>query len=104
VRLPLVVLPYERVLNSGAVFHALSRGRPVLAPALGSLPEVAADVGPQWLRLYQPPLRSRHLTEALAWAGEARPSDSSALARYRWETVGPEIAGFVREVAGRGSR
>lgn len=41
-----VVYPFENVLTSGSVILALSFGRPVVAPALGCLPElVTPDVG-----------------------------------------------------------
>lgn len=38
----IVVLPFARVLASGSVLMALSFRRPVLAPALGCMPEVVA--------------------------------------------------------------
>ena len=47
-----IVLPYQAILNSGAAIFALSRGRPVLAPRTGSLPELQATVGTNWVRLY----------------------------------------------------
>ena len=46
-----VVLPFERILTSGSLILAMSYGKPVIAPRLGSIPETlgAAD----WL-LYDP--------------------------------------------------
>ena len=38
----LVALPFERVLNSGSLLLAMSFGRCVVAPNVGSLPEVAS--------------------------------------------------------------
>ena len=38
-----VVLPYRETLTSGAAMLALSFGRPVIGPSLGSLPEVVRD-------------------------------------------------------------
>jgi beta-1,4-mannosyltransferase len=38
-----VVLPYRETLTSGAAMLALSFGRPVIGPRLGSLPEVVTD-------------------------------------------------------------
>lgn len=38
-----VVLPHERVLNSGAALLALSYGRPIIAPDTGCLPSLVTD-------------------------------------------------------------
>ncbi len=47
----IVVLPFEQILTSGSLILAMSYGKPVIAPRLGSIPETigAAD----WL-LYNP--------------------------------------------------
>jgi glycosyltransferase involved in cell wall biosynthesis len=39
----IAVLPYARILTSGAAITALSFGLPVIAPRLGCLPEVLTD-------------------------------------------------------------
>ena len=64
----LVVLSYTTVQNSGSAVLALSAGRPVLAPALGGLPELAALVGPGWFRLYEGDLTPADLAAAADWA------------------------------------
>jgi glycosyltransferase involved in cell wall biosynthesis len=48
----LLVLPYHAAGNSGAALLALSLDRPVLAPAKGSFPELAANVGVSWVQTY----------------------------------------------------
>ena len=45
------VLPFEHVLNSGSLLMAMSFGIPVLAPSVGSIPEVAI---PDFSHLYEP--------------------------------------------------
>lgn len=57
-----VACPYKQVLTSGSVMQALSFGRPVVAPALGCLPEL---VSPEVGVLYQAGDR-RHLRQSLA--------------------------------------
>lgn len=47
-----VVLPYRKILNSGAALFALSRNRPVMAPRLGTLPELKDEIGRDWVHLY----------------------------------------------------
>ena len=44
------MLPFENILNSGSMLMAMSFGCPVIAPAMGSLPEIA---NPDWSFLYE---------------------------------------------------
>lgn len=83
----LVVLPYSAVLNSGAALLALSADRPVLAPALGALPELQADVGAQWLRTYSGDLTAAALQEALAWARTTARGPEPDLSGHAWPLV-----------------
>lgn len=82
----LVVLPYRSVLHSGAAMLALSLNRPVLAPALGSLPELQEEVGPLWVRLYDPPLTSDDLDEACEWASETR-GEVPVIRSWEWDVI-----------------
>jgi len=63
-----VVLPYLKILNSGALFLALSFGRPVLVPDMGSMREQFEHFGPAWIRLYKGDLSTSVLREAVEWA------------------------------------
>ncbi len=89
----LVVIGHDRFLNSGSILYALSRRRRVLAPAVGSVPEIAADVGPGWIVTYEPPLDAAALDAAMSSVDEQ--VDPPQLEDYRWAVVGPEIAAFV---------
>ena len=64
----LVVLPYRRIMNSGALLLALSFGRPVLVPGMGSMREHFELFGPSWIRLYEGDLSAQILKEAVDWA------------------------------------
>jgi glycosyltransferase involved in cell wall biosynthesis len=68
-----VVLPYRRILNSGSAILALSAGRPVIAPAIGAMPELARSAGSEWVRLYEGELTSEVLRGALSWLRLPRP-------------------------------
>jgi glycosyltransferase involved in cell wall biosynthesis len=46
-----VVLPFERILTSGSLLLAMSYGKPIIAPRLGSIPETMGEA--DWL-LYDP--------------------------------------------------
>lgn len=61
----LVILPYTDILNSGSALLALSFNRPVLVPRLGSLPELAEEIGSSWVKLYEPPLKSQILEQEI---------------------------------------
>ncbi|MEZ5863522.1 MAG: hypothetical protein R3D25_05405 [Geminicoccaceae bacterium] len=89
----LVVLPYQRILNSGALILALSFDRPVLVPALGSMPEHRQTFGDAWVRLYEGELTAAQLADACRWARETeRPAlDLHAL---DW----PQLAAQTREI------
>jgi beta-1,4-mannosyltransferase len=70
----LVALPYRKIMNSGALFLALSFGRPVLVPEMGSMREHFEFFGSPWIRLYDGDLSPRILSEAVDWAcGTDRP-------------------------------
>ena len=72
-----IILPYENILNSGTAILALSLGKPIIAPALGSLPELQAQIGADWVHLYPAPLTAEKLDHAISWL-KARGSGQSA--------------------------
>jgi glycosyltransferase involved in cell wall biosynthesis len=68
----LVALPYRHILLSGTALLALSYDRPILVPKLGALAELAAEMGPDWVRLYEGTLEAADLGAALEWAAAPR--------------------------------
>jgi beta-1,4-mannosyltransferase len=77
----LVVLPYRSMYNSGALLYALSVGRPVLTGRTAATESLVEEFGPDWVRLYEPPLSAATLTESLARASaDALPT----MARRDW--------------------
>jgi beta-1,4-mannosyltransferase len=93
-----VVLPYRNILNSGAALFALSRNRPVLAPRLGTLPELQAEIGPDWVDLYDGDIADDDLHE---FAGRLRRSDADIadLSRYEWGPIGESIGDFFDQLS-----
>ncbi|SNB67656.1 Glycosyltransferase involved in cell wall bisynthesis [Arboricoccus pini] len=88
----LAVLPFARILNSGSVMLALSFGLPVLAPALGALPELQAAVGPDWLRLFEGDLTPDLLKTALR---QPKPPDLPPLEAFDWPAIADQtLAAF----------
>jgi glycosyltransferase involved in cell wall biosynthesis len=93
-----VVLPYRQILNSGAALYALSRNRPVLAPRLGSLPELQANVGTQWVHLYDGPLSSDILERFAQRIREQGPTDEPDLSAYDWRRISRDTCRFIAQV------
>lgn len=96
-----VVLPYRNILNSGSALHALSRNRPVLAPRIGSLPELQEHVGEDWLYLYEGELTPQVLRNFGARLRSRTPSQSAPLEAYDWPPIGQAIDGFLRRIVAR---
>ncbi|WP_271597468.1 glycosyltransferase [Bradyrhizobium sp. CCBAU 45384] len=93
-----VVLPYQKVLNSGAIFLALSRNRPVLAPKMGSLPELRAQVGSDWIMLYDGEMNEQVLYRFSGWLRQRNPSATCDLSRFSWERIGEDLSNFVKQL------
>ncbi|MEP7210526.1 MAG: glycosyltransferase [Alphaproteobacteria bacterium] len=92
-----VVLPYRNILNSGAALFALSRNRPVLAPRLGTLPELQQEIGRDWVDLYDGHIEAKDLQ---TFANRLNQSQAHVadLSRYEWEDIGAEIGAFLDEL------
>ncbi len=89
-----VVLPYQRILNSGSVLLALSFGRPIIVPQLGAIPEFIVNGEHGYLYTHDQEL-SYTLNRALntphdQW--QQMCSNSYDLAqKYDWSKIGHAI-------------
>jgi beta-1,4-mannosyltransferase len=97
-----VVLPYKRILNSGSVLYALSAGRPVIVPKIGSIPEIAAQVGRAWVRTYSGGFDKCYLMEAMEHP--LPPTSLPDLSFYDWNVIAKQTVDFYRRVISRGER
>jgi glycosyltransferase involved in cell wall biosynthesis len=89
----LVVLPYRRILNSGAALLALSFARPILVPDKGAMREQQQRFGKEWVRLYPGELTAESLAEACRWA-KMRSRHRPDLAELDWTS----LAGKTRAI------
>ena len=87
-----VVLPFDSILNSGSVLLALSFNRGVIAPRLGSLPEIQQRVGSRWLSLYEGSLSPEHLEAAQRETIEE--SEEADLAAFDWTYITQQTLQF----------
>ncbi|KAA9159726.1 glycosyltransferase [Microbacterium lushaniae] len=83
----LVALPYQELHSSGVVLVALSLGRPVLVPRTPTTEALVREVGDEWVRVYDPPLRAADLVAAQTWAAGASSSPPPNLTSRNWSTV-----------------
>jgi glycosyltransferase involved in cell wall biosynthesis len=98
------VLPYHDVTTSGAAILAFSFGKPIIAPALGGFPELAAG----GRGIIYDPLADGSLLEALQ---EARGTDMTKggekallwAREHQWQTLAPQFAHIYAEVLGHRS-
>lgn len=86
-----IVLPYTKILNSGSALYALSVGRPVIAPRLGSLEELQSMVGQDWVRLYSGDLNSAALRMELDHLGLHLDRELPNLDPFEWRSIGTSM-------------
>ncbi|MEM6654577.1 MAG: glycosyltransferase, partial [Planctomycetota bacterium] len=97
------VAPYEDILNSGAVMLAISFGRPVVCPAIGSLVELQQAVGDGWVRTYDGPFNAGVLADAAEWSRSPRPPKPE-IAAMQWDSIAQQTLAAYRELIGIGSK
>ena len=92
-----VVLPYRRILNSGAALHSLTRNKPILAPRLGSLPELQQMVGSDWVHLYEGEISAQNIEDFLA-AVCTLTAPRPNLSTFDWQKVGSDVTNFLQSL------
>lgn len=101
-----VVLPYRDMQNSGALLLALSLARPVLVPRSDANVALAAEVGEDWVRLYDGALDADILAATLRALGEPQRQSAPDLSRRDWPQLGMQhhatYIAALNTVGGRG--
>jgi len=69
----------------------------VCVPALGSIPELQAHVGDEWVRTYSGDFGASVLEHAIAWAGISRPT-SPALEQFHWDDLSRSLLAAYQHV------
>jgi beta-1,4-mannosyltransferase len=96
----LIVLPYRQILNSGSALLALSFNRPVLAPAIGGLPELAQKIGGDWLQLFSGDLEASDLRNALETSRTMR-DQVAPLEDFDWDQIAEKTKRFYLGLTNR---
>lgn len=93
-----VVLPYNRILNSGAAIHALSMNRPILVPNQGSMPELRELVGADWITLYDGSLSYGHLEGFRSHLARMPTGSRPDLSALQWTRVQDDLRDFFARI------
>jgi beta-1,4-mannosyltransferase len=97
-----VVLPYRNMQNSGALLLALSLARPVLVPRSDANASLAAEVGADWIRIYDGDLDATALAAALHGREPSGRGDVPDLSRRDWPALGRQhLATYLTALADR---
>lgn len=101
----LVVLPYAKLYNSGALLLALTLKTPVLAPSTPITEQIREEVGERWLLTYDGPLTASVLEEAIASISAPVMSKAPGpdLSRRDWNLLGKQYAEAYQSAASRSS-
>jgi len=94
----LVVLPFLEILNSGSAILALSFDKPVLVPDAGSLPELQAQVGSDWVHTYHSQLSEAELESAIAWSRNESRAPQANLAAFAWPSIARETLSLYEKL------
>ena len=95
----LVVLPYREILNSGSALLALSFDCPILVPLRGTLGELQAQVGQDWVRGYTGEINSTHIKDALQWALNTSRPYQAPLQALDWQELAQQTVHAYKFVA-----
>jgi beta-1,4-mannosyltransferase len=91
----IVVLAYRFMHNSGSVLAALSLDRPVLVPRNEPNEALAAEVGGEWVQMYEGEVDGRALLDALR-AVRKITDERPDLSRREWADAGASHAAAYR--------
>ena len=96
-----IVLPYTKIMNSGSAIHALSRGKPVLVPAMGSMPELREMVGSSWVSLFDGQIDGEDLAAFAEHVRNIPPDARPNMAPLSWDRVAKDLDKCLQTVIDR---
>jgi len=94
-----VVLPYQKIYNSGAALMALTLGRPIIVTDSGTMRELRAEVGSDWVYCLEGPLTADSLGTAVAALRGSERADRPTFTERDWATIGRAYSNVYRRTA-----
>ena len=97
----LVVLPFDKILNSSSAVLALTYHRRVVAPSLGAIPELAQLVGGDWVMTYDGELSASTINRAILTSAS---TESPSMGALQWPEIDRVTSDLFRQVIAEGRR
>jgi len=97
----IIVLPYQRILNSGAALLALSFNKPVILPRTDALSELRDQVGSNWVYLYEGEFDDTVLRDAVQWFWKRTTAAVAPLDCYNWDLIAEKTVAFYSSLRER---
>jgi beta-1,4-mannosyltransferase len=94
----IIILPYQKILNSGAALLALSFNKPVILPRTQALTELQNEVGSDWIYLYDETFNEIVLKKAVHWFSERKSLTLAPLDVYNWDVLAEKTIAFYKDV------
>jgi beta-1,4-mannosyltransferase len=98
-RAEIVVLPYQKIYNSGAALMALTLGRPIIVTDSATMRELRDEVGGEWVYCLEGPLTTQTLTIAVAALRVSERGDRPTFSQRDWATIGRLYSDLYRRTA-----
>jgi beta-1,4-mannosyltransferase len=98
-RAEIVVLPYQKIYNSGAALMALTLGRPIIVTDSGTMRELRDEVGSEWVYCLEGPLTPDSLTAAVAALRGSARGERPTFRQRDWASIGRAYSDVYRRTA-----
>jgi glycosyltransferase involved in cell wall biosynthesis len=86
-----IVLPYNKIMNSGVAAAALSIGTPIIGPAGGCILDYSEKLGAEWVLMFKDKLTIAHLEDAKIRFGRRETRGSPNLSWMDPDKIGEQI-------------
>jgi beta-1,4-mannosyltransferase len=95
-RAEVVVLPYQKIYNSGAALMALTLGRPIIVTDSGTMRELRDEVGSEWVYCLEMPLTAESLADAVATLRRSSRGAQPTFIGRDWAAIGHAYSELYR--------
>lgn len=101
----LVVLPYHRVMNSGSAVFSLTFGTPILGARMPLFEELRAQVGDDWVMLFDGEIDAATLLDAWKKANALKASGRRPdMSAFDWTAIAAKTLEFYESLVARSDR
>jgi beta-1,4-mannosyltransferase len=94
-----VVLPYQKIYNSGAALMALTLGRPIIVTDSATMRELRDEVGHEWVYCLDGPLTPATLNDAVTALRNSPRSDRPTFNGRDWSGIGHAYSEVYRRTS-----